>query len=170
MPRVARVGAVWLAQAAILLLLLGCPAIPTFDPASYQNAVQVKFETLALIDKSGDKFAAHKVEADALLAKYDGAFENANRVQKNPAIAQAWQVIRGPKSGSAAEYFQTWMQRGSMRPVIRAEKTAAIARHLDYVVCLEAARQGGPTCSNPLGAVPAAPSIPPAEAPEEVQQ
>ena len=163
MAIVFRVRCIWLAQAAILLLLLGCGAVPQFDTAAFQNAVQLKFETLALIDKSGDKFAAHQSSVAALTAKYDSAFDAASKNESNQAVAQAWQVIRGAQSGSAGEYFQTWKQRGTLRPVIRAEKKAQIGRHFDYVICLETAKQGGPACTNPLGAAPSAPPVPAAE-------
>jgi hypothetical protein len=170
MTRAVRLGSIWLAQAAILLLLLGCPSIPSFDPTSYQNAVQLKFETLALIDKSGDKFSVHQNEVAALTAKYDGALETASKVQTNEAVIQAWQVIRGAQTGSAGEFFQTWKQRGTLRPVIRAEKKAQIGRHFDYVICLEAAKSGGPACTNPLASSPTAPPAPATERPAGGQQ
>jgi hypothetical protein len=87
-------------------------------------------------------------------------------VEKNEPVIQAWGIIRGPQSGSAVEYFNTWKQRGAMRPAIRAEKKAQIGRHFDYLICLESAKQSGAACSNPLGAVPTAPAIP-ADAAEE---
>ena len=154
---------VWLAQATILFLLVGCGTVATFDTVAFQNAVQLKFETLALIDKSGDKFAARQSEVAALTAKYDSAFDAASKNENNQAVAQAWQVIRGAQSGSAGEYFLTWKQRGALRPVIRAEKKAQIGRHFDYLICLETAKQGGPACTNPLGAAPSAPPVPAAE-------
>lgn len=90
-------------------------------------------------------------------------------VEKNEAVTAAWGIIRGPQTGSAVEYFNTWKQRGAMRPAIRAEKKAQIGRHFDYLICLEAAKQTGATCTNPLAAgTPTAPAIPadvPAEEP-----
>ena len=165
-----RVRGVWLAKAAILLLLFGCGTVAQFDTAAFQNAVQLKFETLALIDKSGNKFAAHKTEVDALTAKYESAFDAASKTPANQAVAQAWQVIRGAQSGSAGEYFHTWRQRGTLRPVIRAEKKAQIGRHFDYVICLETAKQGGPACTNPLGTSPSAPPVPAVDTPGDGSQ
>jgi len=158
---------VWLAQIAILFLLVGCGTTTApFDQTAQLNAQQLKAQTLALIDRSGNKFTASQNDVTALVAKYDAAASAAASVEKNEPVIQAWGIIRGPQSGSAVEYFNTWKQRGAMRPAIRAEKKAQIGRHFDYLICLESAKQSGTACINPLGAVPTAPAIP-ADAPAE---
>ncbi len=158
---------VWLAQIAIVFLVAGCGTTTApFDPAVQQNAEQLKVQTLALIDKSGTRFAPNQAAVTALTAKYDAAASAAATIPKNEPVTAAWGIIRGPQTGSAVEYFNTWKKRGTMRPAIRAEKKAQIGRHFDYLVCLEAAKQSGTACDNPLGAAPAAPAIP-ADAPAE---
>lgn len=157
----------WLVQCAVMFLLLGCGTTTApFDAATQQNAEQLKVQTLALIDKSGTKFTVNQAAVTALTAKYDAAASAAAAIPKNEAVTAAWAVIRGPQSGSAVEYFNTWKQRGVMRPTIRGEKKAQIGRHFDYLVCLEAAKQSGTTCNNPLAAAPSAPEMP-ADAAEE---
>jgi hypothetical protein len=167
MAGILQIRGAWLAQCAIMFLLLGCgTATAPFDPATQLNVEQLKVQTLALIDKSGTRFAASQAAVTALTAKYDAAASAAAAIPKNEAVTAAWGVIRGPQSGSAVEYFNTWKQRGVMRPAIRAEKKAQIGRHFDYLICLEAAKQSGATCNNPLAAPPSAPPIP-VDAPAE---
>jgi hypothetical protein len=157
---------VWLTQCAIMFLLLGCGTTTApFDPATQLNIEQLKVQTLALIDKSGTKFTASQAAVTALTAKYDAAASAAAAIPKNEAVTAAWGIIRGPQSGSAVEYFNTWKQRGVMRPAIRVEKKTQIGQHFDYLICLEAAKQSGATCTNPLTS-PGAPTIP-ADAPAE---
>ena len=167
MARVSRVHSIWFAQFALLFLLLGCGTTTApFDPAVQQNAEQLKVQTLALIDKSGNKFTASQKDVTALVARIDAAASAAAGVAMNEPVTVAWGVIRGPQSGSAVEYFNTWKQRSAMRPAIRAEKKAQIGRHFDYLICLEAAKSTGSTCNNPLAAAPAAPAVP-ADSPPE---
>lgn len=163
MPRTSHLR--WMGP-ALLFLLTGCNT-PTFDPAAYQTAVQLKYETLALIDKSGQKYSAHQAEAEILMSKYQAAEAVAARTETNKPLAEAWKIISAPNTGSAGEYFATWKQRGTMRPAIRAEKKIQIGRQFDYVVCLEAAKQTGPLeatrqstaeCTNPLASAPAMPA------------
>jgi hypothetical protein len=147
--------------------LAGCGTTTApFDQTAQLNAEQLKVQTLALIDKSGTKFTASQKDVVALTTKYDAAASAAAAVPKNEPVTAAWGIIRGPQSGSAVEYFNTWKQRSAMRPAIRAEKKAQIGRHFDYLICLETAKQSGATCDNPLGAAPTAPTIP-ADAPVE---
>jgi hypothetical protein len=145
-----------------MFLLLGCGTTTApFDQTTQLNDEQLKVQTLALVDKSGTKFTASQAAVTALTAKYDAAASAAAAIPKNEAVTAAWGIIRGPQSGSAVEYFNTWKQRGAIRPAIRAEKKAQIGRHFDYLICLEAAKQGnGATCTNPIAAPPNAPAIP----------
>lgn len=170
MANMFEVRRIWLAQIAILFLLVGCGTTTApFDQTAQLNAQQLKAQTLALIDKSGNKFTASQNDVAALVAKYDAAASAAASVEKNEPVTQAWGIIRGPQSGSAVEYFNTWKKRGAMRPAIRAEKKAQIGRHFDYLICLESAKQSGTACTNPLGPAPTAPVIP-ADAPAEDPQ
>lgn len=137
---------VWLAQIAILFLLVGCVQPAQFNVIASQNALQIKNDTLALIDKSGDKYAARKAEVDALMVRYQSAMDTAATNDTNKAVAQAWQIIIGSRSGSAGEYFETWKQRGTMAEGIRNLKRPQIARQFDLIVCMETSKPGGPGC------------------------
>ncbi len=111
---------------------------------------------LALIDKSGDKYATRKPDIDALMARYQSAQDAAAKNDTNKAVAEAWQIIIGPKSGSAGEYFETWKQRGTMTPGIRNLKKPQIARQFDLIICIETSKPGGPGCATSTTAAPAA--------------
>ena len=147
-----------LAQAGLLLLLLGCATAP-FDPAAYQSAVQLKFETLALIDRSSERYAAHKAGAEALAGKYAEAYDAAAKLAGNQAAAEQWLAIRDPQGSSAGGVLQSWKQKGPLRPAVRAEKKRAVTRHFDRLICLEASKQTPSDCSE-IGAVPEAAAPP----------
>ena len=51
---------------AVLMLVAGCGTVG-FDPAAYQATVQLKYDTLGLIDQSSGRYPPHRVAADALL-------------------------------------------------------------------------------------------------------
>jgi hypothetical protein len=173
MPVAHPIRQVCLASAALAVLLAACTTgllPPPYNPVAHQNAVQMKVDTLALIDKSGQRYAASQAAVEALTARYAGAYEAASKNPSDASVAQAWQIVRGANTGSAGEYFETWKKRTTMRPAIRAEKKAQIGRHFDYIICLEAAKQGGPACVSPLAAAPTAPPAPAPEVPAEGEQ
>ncbi|MFN3658400.1 MAG: hypothetical protein ACK4UO_14200 [Pseudolabrys sp.] len=148
-----------LLQAALLFTLLGCVVTPQFDQAVRDGAIQLKADTLALVDKSGSRYATQQAAVDALLARYAKAADDASKIENNKLVIGAWQVIRGESSGSAGEFFAMWKRNGTIRPAFRTEKRAQLARHFDYLVCLEDLKQGGQKdCPNPLAPPAAAPA------------
>jgi hypothetical protein len=146
----------WLAPIAIVFLLAGCVQPAQFDTSASKAAAQMRDDTLALIDKSGDKYATRKPEVDTLMARYQAAQESAAKNEANKAVAEAWQIIIGPKSGSAGEYFDMWRRSGTMSPGIRKLKKPQIARQFGLIVCMEDSKPGGPGCSTPPPVTPAA--------------
>ena len=153
----------WLGLAA-LALLAGCGTVG-FDPAHYQTVVQLKYETLTLVDQSSGRYAPNKPAADALLAKYAVAAETAGRGAGGDSIAQQWAAIRDPRGTSAANLIEIW-KKAPLRPGQRAEKKRAIAAHFDRLICLEAAKQAASECGD-VGAVAEA-GVEPAPAPAPV--
>lgn len=158
MPGIRCVPRLWLLQAALLFALAGC-ATPVFDQLVRDNDQQLKTDTLALVDKSGNRYATQQAAVDALQARYAAAADAAAKIEKNDAVVAAWQVIRRENSGSAGEFFAMWKRNGTIRPAFRGEKKAQIARHFDYLICLEDVKKGGPKdCPNPLAPPAAAPA------------
>jgi hypothetical protein len=131
-------GAAW--------LLAGCAGVG-FDATGYQSAVQLKYETLSLLDNSTARYAAHKPAADALVAKYAIAAEHAGRGVGNDPIVQQWAAIRDPRGSSAGNAIELW-KKAPLRPGQRAERKRAVAAHFDHLICLEQAKQTANDCSN----------------------
>ena len=125
--------------AAVLLAACAGGMGGSFDPVGYQNAVQLKYETMSLLDNSSAPYRAHQAAANSLLAKYATAAEGRG---SSDAIAQQWAAIRDPRGPSAAGTIEQW-KKAPLRPGARAEKKRLVAAHFDHLICLEKARGGG---------------------------
>ncbi|MBV8790481.1 MAG: hypothetical protein JO205_02555 [Pseudolabrys sp.] len=130
---------------AALVALAGCGTVG-FDAASYQSAVQLKYETLTLVDQSSGRY--NKTAAESLLAKYAAAVDAPAKSGPNAAIADQWAAIRDPGGVSAGNLIQTWKTKGPIPPARRAERKRMIAAHFDRLICLESNRQSGESCDN----------------------
>jgi hypothetical protein len=141
---------------AVALFLAGCgtPGLGPFDQRAYENAVSVKFETLGLVDRAGERFTVRKAEADQLSLHIETAYAYASGLPNNQLSTQAWQVIRDPQGGSAGGFLRLWRDKGSLPASYRTEKKRQLAQQFDYVVCLEANKQAPATCPNPIGTGP----------------
>lgn len=132
--RMLRVCAIIVAPA---LLVAGCgTTVVTTDPVAIQAAVALKTDTLALLDKSGSRYAANRAAADALMQRYAAAAEKAGQNPSNAAVATQWAGIRNPRGVSAANAIELW-KRAPLRPNVRADKKRIVAAHFDHLICLE---------------------------------
>lgn len=150
-------GRIWrtfFALAGLSPFLLGCVA--TFDAASYKNAVDLKYETLAMIDKGAGRYAAHRSQAEALAAKLDAAYAESAKIANNQAAEAQWKLIVDPAGSSAGAALQTWKTKGVLTPAYRAEKKRQVARHFDFVICLESSKMTAGTCVDPGSSAAAA--------------
>lgn len=145
----------WLSTLRPLLLaaaVAGCQSVlPEFNVEAFRNATALKVETLALVDRSGERFASRRTEAEALRTKLDAAFEFARGLPNNQLAAQQWQIIRDPQGGSAGGFLRLWQEKGTLPPRFRTSQKALLARHFDMVICLEANKQAPRGCADAVG-------------------
>jgi hypothetical protein len=144
--------------------MVGCGTAAN-DPAGYQSAVQLKYETLALIDRMGERYAARKADAETLLRKYAEASQAAEKIPYNQQITEFWQAIRDPRGGSAATVIEVWKSRGPLRPAARAERKRQTAQHFDRLICLESSKLSLTDCMA-VGATPTASAAVPQPKPQ----
>lgn len=145
-----RIGAAFFV-APVVLALAGC-GTAGFDAVSYQSAVQLKYETMSLLDNSTSRYPGFKKDADALLLKYSEAAEASARAPGNDAITEIWQAIKDPRGGSAGAAIELW-KKAPLRPGARAERKRQVAQHFDRLICLESAKQSAKDCFD-VGSAP----------------
>lgn len=135
----------------LVLALAGC-GTASFDAATYQSAVQLKYETMSLLDNSTSRYPSFKKDADGLLQKYAAAADASAQVPGNDAITEIWVAIKDPRGGSAATVIELW-KKAPLRPGARAERKRLVAQHFDRLICLESAKQSAKDCFD-VGSAP----------------
>jgi hypothetical protein len=133
---------------AVAAVLSGCaPLIGAYSDEAYKTATSLKAETLALMDKSGESFATHKPEVDALTTKISAAYEYSAGLPSNQLSAQQWQILRNPDGNLYGAFVRRWQSSGRLSPAYRSEKKIDIAEAFDYIICLEANKKESRPCS-----------------------
>lgn len=148
-------GLKWVRALCFVLLIGGCaPLISEYSLDAYKNATSLKAETLALIDKSGEKFSAHRPEVDALTIKIDSAFEFAAGIPNNQVSAAQWQVLRNPEGNLYGGFVRTWSgsKQGILSPAYRAGKRKEISDAFDKIICLEVNKKDAKNCEAAVAA------------------
>lgn len=137
----------WLSVFCVVLLLGCCaPIIADYSVDAYKNATSLKAETLALIDKSGEKFTAHKPEVDALTTKINAAYEFAAGLPNNQLSAQQWQLLRNPDGNLYGGFVNVWRKQNTVSAAYRAGKRKEISEAFDFIICLEVNKKDSKTC------------------------
>lgn len=140
----------------------------TFDPAAHQRAVDLKSKVLAIMANSLESFSAHRAEVEATNADLAQAHELSATAPDNQAVTGEWAAMKDPAGPLYGGYVSLWQARGRMDEATRDAATARVTAHLDYILCLEAAkRTKAGICAPPETAAPAtaepgaAPATPP---------
>jgi hypothetical protein len=129
------------------ILLTACQSINKYDREAHQDAVILKIETLALMAKSGEPFAVHASEVEALNGKIDAAHEMARSTPNNDLVAREWAIMRDPDRDLYGGFVKRWQTSGKISPPFREEMVAQVSEGFDFIICLEAAKQSGERCA-----------------------
>lgn len=148
-----------IARAALVLTLLApmatlpacAPMSPPFNPVVQSNTATLKVDTLALLDRSGDFYAEHAAEVDALTARIDAAAAVASSTPQNALAARQWDVLRDPDRALWGGTIKLWKAQNTLGLSFREEKKIQVRRAFDYILCLEANKQRAQSCGDVQG-------------------
>jgi len=122
------------------------PMAPPPNPAAQVTAASLKAQTLSLLDVSGDPYASHAAEVDALTARIDAAASAAAADPLNTFSARQWSVLRDPGRALYGGTIALWRSQGALSPAFRDQKKIQIGRAFDYILCLEANKRQATAC------------------------
>ena len=126
---------------AYCMFVVGCGAsIALYNQKSYEYAVDLKVETLALIDKSTEPYTNHAQQVEALMIKIDKAYEYTKNIPKNSETAGQWEKISKRDGVLAGKYFKEWKKRGTVSSSLIPDLKKDIASAFDDVIALESAK------------------------------
>lgn len=143
----------WVRVFCVALLLAGCaPIISEYSLDAYKNATSLKAETLAMVDKSGEKYAAHRDDVDALTVKISAAYEFAAGIPNNDLSATQWQIVRNPDGNLWGGFVRVWSSQGTVSPAFRLGIRKNISDAFDQIICLEVNKKESKSCAAAVAA------------------
>lgn len=98
-----------------ILLLAGCiSSTPRFDNVAYTQAISIKLDTLALMDKAVDDYSQHRQEVEQLMRQIDKAYEYTQGRKNAELILEQWKIIRDPGENLVVGFFNRWKEKGRL--------------------------------------------------------
>lgn len=122
-------------------LLTACvPSISQFNETAYRQAVQLKVQSLALIDKATEPYEKYSEEADRLLQELNIAWEYAKGRPNNELSTRQWEIMLDPERNLMGGFLARWKSEGSLSPVFVREFHGITADAFDTIIGLESGK------------------------------
>jgi hypothetical protein len=123
----------------LLLVTLsgGCAStVAEYDRVAYQQAVALKVESVALMDKAVGPYSDHEASVDALLVKLEKAYEYDKGRPKNEAVTKQWEILRDPNRHLLGYFLQRWKNEGQLSAVYVAGQKTNVSLAYDQIIGL----------------------------------
>lgn len=126
----------------ISVALAGCKNLQaSYSAEAYQQAVSLKVETLALIDKATNPYKNHEDQITVLEKDLRKAYEYAKGRPNNQETTQQWSLMRDPEGNLLAGFLKRWEEQGSMPQPFVAEAKEIISDAFDTIIELESGKR-----------------------------
>ena len=126
-------------------LITGCSTISTYDQAAYAQAVNLKVDMLALMDKASGTYEAHTGDISKLNVALAKGYEYDKNRPRNEMTRQMWEVLllksaSDPRNGIWPRFLEEWKAAGALKPVEIANDKEDVGRAFDKVIQLESGK------------------------------
>ncbi len=125
---------------SVVLLFSSCATISTFSPAAYEQAVSLKVDALALMDRATDPFDGHRSEAEALTSRVEKAYEFAKGRPKNEVSTRQWAILKDPDRNLLGGFLKRWKEKSTLSGVFIQEAKGLVADAFDKIIGLESGK------------------------------
>lgn len=122
------------------------PLIGPYSPTAYQNATDLKAETLALMDKAAESYSDHSKEVEALMVKVNKAYEYVHGIPSNELSAKQWDILRKPDGDLLGKFLGRWKSEGTLKQIYIDEFKGIVSDAFDEIICLEANKKEATKC------------------------
>lgn len=124
-------------QLLLVTLAGGCSSlIAEYDQVSYQQAVSLKVESLALMDKAVKPYSDHEASVDALLINLEKAYEYDKGRPKNEIVTRQWEILRDPNRHLLGGFLQRWKNEKQFGKAYVVEAKNNVALAYDQIIGL----------------------------------
>ena len=122
------------------LLLAGCTTTAPFDQRAYETAIDLKVDSLVLIEQSVGHYTNHVADAETLLIRIRKAHEYAKGKPNNDETGAQWALMADPDRKLMGGFIKRWESKGQMKPIMVKNIKPSIAEAYDAIIELEAAK------------------------------
>ena len=126
-------------------LLTGCTNIAFYDQAAYANAVDLKVDTLALMELAVSPYSSQTAKIESVNLQMQKAYEYDRGRPMNETTLHLWDVLlktdpAHPENGLWPRFLERWRKNGTLSPVVISDKKEHIATAFNAIIALESGK------------------------------
>jgi hypothetical protein len=124
-------------QLLLVTLAGGCSSlIAEYDRVAYQQAVSLKVESLALMDKAVEPYSNHQAFVDALLLNLEKAYEYDKGRPKNEVVTRQWEILKDPNRRLLGYFLQRWRDEKQLSEAYVVGQKKSVSLAYDQIIGL----------------------------------
>ena len=118
----------WPAMVLVFGLLSACQTIAPFRETAYRMATSLKVESLNLMSRAAEPYAAHAPEVAVLKLELDKAYEYARGRPNNAESIGQWEILLDPNRHLLGGFLRRWQAEGQLSPHFVEEARGEVAK------------------------------------------
>jgi len=125
-----------------VLLFVGCANLQSvFSEQAYQQAVTLKVESLAMMDKATEPYIQHTEDVETLQKELQKAYQYAKGRPNNSESTQQWQIMIDPEGALIGGFLVMWQERGQLSSTMIEQSKGNIEEGFDIIMELESGKR-----------------------------
>ena len=130
-----------LLSALILSLTIwSCASISVFSPEAYNQAVELKVESLELMSFATEQYANYKEDVIYLKTELRKAYEFAKGRPDNEISAEQWEILINEEGNLLGGFLKRWEEEGTLSEVFVTEMQTLVSDAFDTIIGLESGK------------------------------
>jgi PBP1b-binding outer membrane lipoprotein LpoB len=129
-----------LAIFAINIVLVGCSSISEFSQYAYQQAVDLKVESLDLIGNADQPFEDYTDDVYALKLELKKAMEFAKGRKDNEISTKQWEILTDENRNLLGGFLKRWEDEDTLSKMFIDEAKQIISDAFDTIIGLESGK------------------------------
>jgi hypothetical protein len=122
--------------------ITGCiPSISVYSQYAYQQAVDLKVESLDLLSHADQSYKDYQKPVDELIQRIDKAYEYAKGRKDNDLSTKQWEILKDPDGNLMGSILKKWKSQDKLSSTYLTEKIKQISDAYDEIITLESGKQ-----------------------------
>ena len=123
-----------------VLFLSGCVHTARFDGRALENAIDLKVESLAVMDRATEPYSNHVARVEDLKLGLEKAMEYARWIPNNEYTVAQWELLASPTNNLLGGFLVKWEAKSSLSPALVRGKKKQVVRAFDEMIRLESGK------------------------------